>query len=307
MGDAENVFRSLPRQQSQSEGRRVTVARTHGVGHLQVRTGPVPTAARRPQETAPSPSRQGYSPQIESLGQPRQQSLVVVRRPTEQVCEYRQLLVVQLQHSGQCQGLDDHLPRPKPLAEIDVEDAQGLRPSRLQHAPDGLAGHRVALGQCPEAHRISASRDSQNLWPGLQKVPGNVGVDGVSGLPRWIEGHAHGPGGRDWIDGDPGGRETQSIQALKEIPTQIVTAHARDHERLSAERMRMVGEVGGRSAQLTPTRQEVPKNFPEADAKVAAGSGVHGRVGLAGNAGRAGETEPGGVTTFRAVQADCSS
>ena len=132
-------------------------------------------------------------------------------------------------------------------------------------------------------------------------------MDGVSGLPRRIEGHADGPGGRDWIDGDPGGRQTQSIQALKEIPTQIVTAHARDHERLSTERMRMVGEVGGRSAQLTPTRQEVPKNFPEADAKVAAGSGVHGRVGLAGNAGRAGETEPGGVTTFRAVQADCSS
>ena len=74
--------------------------------------------------------------------------------------------------------------------------------------------------------------------------------------------------------------------------------------------MRMVGEVGGRSAQLATARQEVPQNFPEADAQVAAGSGVHGRVGLAilaGNAGRAGETDPAGVMTFRAVQADCSS
>jgi len=70
--------------------------------------------------------------------------------------------------------------------------------------------------------------------------------------------------------------------------------------------MRMVGEVGGRSAQLATARQEVPQNFPEADAQVAAGSGVHGRVGLAGNAGRAGETDPAGVTTFRAVQADWS-
>jgi hypothetical protein len=53
------------------------------------------------------------------------------------------------------------------------------------------------------------------------------------------------------------------MQPAKDLESQRIVADSRDEVYSAAKSMSVVGKVGGRTAQLLPGRQQVPKDFTD--------------------------------------------
>jgi len=115
------------------------------------------------------------------------------------------------------------------------------------------------------AERAETNRVGFNVRDGFETVPRDIFVDGEPRLAVGLNFDGDGAGRRDGINADAVRRKTERSETVENFAAERVVADARNDERVSAERVRVIREVGDRAAELLPRRQQVPEDFADAD------------------------------------------
>ncbi|MCK7532000.1 MAG: hypothetical protein MZV63_13735, partial [Marinilabiliales bacterium] len=264
VGPLADLRPALVSQHARDQGRREGVSRPDRVrrldglaGMADIDAGPEKTASRR----AFRQGDQGEGIGLEQAGE----GLGFRTRKGQHPRDGPELLIVQLQHRRTAEQAEDEVPVEIGLSQVEVEDAQTVRPGRVQEGADRGPARRRPLGQRAEADGVGARREAREAGRPGDDVPGHPFVDGVTRDPAGVQGDRDRPRRRAAHDRDTAPLEPAAAELFEDLPSGPVVADRADDHAGRAQRLGMEGEVGRGPAHLPAVREQVPEQFADPD------------------------------------------
>ncbi len=176
-----------------------------------------------------------------------------------------ELLIVQFQHRRTAQQAGDEVPAEGGLSQVEVEDAQTVRPGRVQEGADRGPARRRPQGQRAEADGVGERREVPEAGRPGNDVPSHPFVDGVTRDPAGIQGDRDRPCRRAAHDRDTAPLEPPPAELFEDLPPGPVVADSADDHAGRAQRLGVKGEIGRGPAHLPAVREQVPEQFADPD------------------------------------------
>ncbi len=185
-------------------------------------------------------------------------------RRTENV----ELLNVKLHGRGQLAGGAKQAGVVKVLAEVEVQQADGL-PRVGEEPADAASRLMISLAERAEADGVALTGQVGQVGVGLNPVPGGVVGDVVVRLALLIDADEDPPGRVIGVGLHIGGAHAPPGQLFMHPAAQLILPDPADHHAASAPRrsklMGMHGHIQRRAAQHLPIRKDIEQRLTKAD------------------------------------------
>ena len=176
-----------------------------------------------------------------------------------------EFILIQLDDVGELERIAENFRRVKILAQIYVEDARRAAADFLKEQANRGARLRRTLRERAEADGVGGGSELLPLRSPFEEIPRDIFDNIESGLAGWVDIDLGDTGGMSRVDLKKFAAETDALKAASSVAAERVAADTARHDAVIAQEAGHVGKVGGRAAEFFALRQNVPKEFAEAD------------------------------------------
>ena len=184
------------------------------------------------------------------------------RREHQQGPKSFHFAVIEFENGGAGERLADGIEGVAVAAEIDIEEANGLR-GRIEERIKSRATAGGPLDESAEADAMEIGSELLELRGELDMIISDILNDTKVGFALGVYGYLHCAGGMFRVALDELERHSELLKRLDCFCAEIVISNAAAEEGRMPERSHAAGEVGWSATELRAGWEEVPEQFAE--------------------------------------------